>query len=150
MHSAQYVAGYVTKKMTAKDDPRLVGRHPEFARMSLRPGIGAGMMSDVASTLMQFNLEKTQPDVPSALRHGGRTFPLGRYLRRRLRKECGLDEKAPQSSLLELEEKMRDVYARSITGPEVSPKKILFADGEQEVRNLEVRQKIMKQRKDKL
>lgn len=49
--SAQYVAGYVTKKMTSHLDPRLGGRHPEFARMSLRPGIGAPAVGDIADTL---------------------------------------------------------------------------------------------------
>ena len=85
--------------MTAKDDVRLNGRVPEFARMSLRPGIGADMMHDVASTLMEFNLEDTQADVPSALRHGKRIMPLGRYLRRKLRVTVGMDPNAPQSTL---------------------------------------------------
>jgi len=94
--SAQYISGYVTKKMTMRDDYRLKGREPEFARMSLRPGIGADFMHEVASGFMQFNLEKTQVDVPSTLRHGNREMPLGRYLTKRLRKLTGRDEKAPQ------------------------------------------------------
>lgn len=90
--SAQYISGYVTKKMTNKDDPRLNGRAPEFARMSLRPGIGALAVPDLAAT---FNddigsafIARTG-DVPSTLRHGSRTLPLGRYLRRKLREEMG-------------------------------------------------------------
>lgn len=94
--SAQYIAGYVVKKMTRPDDPRLLGRLPEFARMSLKPGIGAGAIPDVASALMQYKLEASGRDVPNSLRHGSRLLPLGRYLMKRLRLECGLDEKAPE------------------------------------------------------
>lgn len=104
--SAGYIAGYVVKKMTASTDIRLNGRHPEFARMSLRPGIGADMMDEVASTLMTYGLE-TQADVPSALRHGNRVLPLGRYLRRRLRERIGKDPSAPQSTMDEIAEEMR-------------------------------------------
>lgn len=94
--SAGYVAGYVTKKLTSKGDPRLEGRYPEFARMSLRPGIGADFMHEVASTVMQFDLEDaTQGDVPSSLRHGSRTLPLGRYLRKKLRVYVGKEANAP-------------------------------------------------------
>lgn len=96
--TAAYIAGYCTKKLTARDDERLHGRHPEFARMSNRPGIGAHAMDDVASTLMEHGLDKSE-DVPAALRHGGRLYPLGRYLRRRLRTRIGRDEKAPESVL---------------------------------------------------
>lgn len=40
--SAAYVARYTTKKITGdKAEPHYNGRHPEFGRMSRRPGIGA-------------------------------------------------------------------------------------------------------------
>lgn len=96
--SAQYIAGYVVKKMTHRDDVRLLGREPEFARMSLRPGIGANALWNVASVMMQYGIEN-RGDVPVALRFGGREMPLGRYLRKKLRTMCGKDEKAPEGSL---------------------------------------------------
>lgn len=107
--SAQYVAGYVTKKMTMRTDPRLRGREPEYSRKSLKPGIGGDAMHEVASTFLQFNLETTQGDVPLTLRHGSRELPLGRYLRRRLRKLIGKDEKTPQQVLDLIKEEMRPV-----------------------------------------
>lgn len=110
-NSAQYIAGYVTKKMTSSDDPRILDRQPEFARMSLRPGIGADMMDEVASTLMEFNLDTSQPDVPSALRHGSRILPLGRYLRRRLRTRIGLDANAPPETLQEVDNEVLPLRA---------------------------------------
>lgn len=105
--SAQYICGYVTKKMTAKDDSRLSGRYPEFSRMSRMPGIGVGAMHEVASQFMKFNLEEREADVPSALRHGNRLMPLGRHLRRKLRAMVGKDEKAPQATLDKMAEEMR-------------------------------------------
>lgn len=92
--SAQYIAGYVVKKMTRPEDKRLFGRGPEFARMSLRPGIGAHAIPDVASVMMQYKLEN-RGDVPVGLRHGPKERPLGRYLRRQLRLQVGLPENAP-------------------------------------------------------
>lgn len=88
--SAQYVCGYVTKKMTRFDDERLGNRHPEFARMSLRPGIGALRLPDIVRVLSTFNLADTQGDVPSSLRVGTRLMPLGRYLRGQLRQALGI------------------------------------------------------------
>lgn len=93
--SAQYVAGYVTKKMTSKDDPRLKGRHPEFMRCSNRPGIAALAVEDIAdvltssagATYISFN-----DDVPSSLSHGTKKLPLGRYLKKKLREKLGFPE----------------------------------------------------------
>lgn len=95
--SAAYIAAYTTKKMTKHDDPRLEGRLPEFARMSRRPGIGVGFMHDVASALMDHNLDEKMLDVPLSLSHGTQKLPLGRFLRRKLRTLIGRDEKQPNN-----------------------------------------------------
>lgn len=149
--SATYIAGYTTKKLTKADDERLKGRSPEFARMSLRPGIGAGFVPEVASALLQYGLEK-QGDVPAALRHGPKLLPLGRYLRRKLREQVGMEAKAPASTLAQMErelselyEKAREIGAKSGTVKETFKNMIIDA-GEQSRRNLESRNKIFKKR----
>jgi hypothetical protein len=86
--SASYIAGYVLKKMNSQRRELLPGQIPEFALMSLRPGIGAGAMWDVASVLMQYPSRRLV-DVPTTLRHGIRRLPLGPYLRRKLRERIG-------------------------------------------------------------
>lgn len=80
--SARYIAGYVTKKLTSPDDPRLAGRFPEFARMS--QGLGKTAIRDIARSIAPY--VHLTSDVPTFLRFGGRTYPLGRYLRSQLRK----------------------------------------------------------------
>lgn len=94
--------------MRHRDDSRLLGRHPEFSRMSLRPGIGHDFMHEVASTVLQYEtaFQAASADVPSALRVGSRSQPLGRYLRKTLRKLVGRDEKAPQEAIEEYKKEM--------------------------------------------
>ena len=92
--SCQYVAGYTVKKMTDPTHPANAGRHPEFSRQSRHPGIGTWAMEDVALTIMQSGHVAEQEDVPTALIHGKRVLPLGRYLRRKLRKALGRKEEA--------------------------------------------------------
>ncbi|QCQ85088.1 replication initiator protein [Blackfly microvirus SF02] len=108
--SANYIAGYVTKKMTHRSDTRLRGRHPEFARMSLKPGIGADALHDVASAILQYRSK--DEDVPVVLQWSKTSVkPLGKYLRRRLRLLLGKDEKAPASSLQALSNQMQILRA---------------------------------------
>lgn len=147
-NSAQYLAGYVTKKMTRHDDPRLDGRYPEFARMSLRPGIGHDFLHDVASTMLTLNLEKTQPDVPSGLRHGSRTLPLGRYLRRKLRLLIGKEANAPQSEIEKYKAEMLPLLKAAILDPDnPSLKGQLIEKYKGKILSLEAKDKIFKQRK---
>jgi len=107
--SAAYIAGYILKKLNKDDDPRLEGRRPEFARMSLRPGIGLGMMHDLASVLLEHKLDERMIDVPLSLQHGKKQFPLGRYLRRKLRTFIGRPENAPPEALKSMADKLQPV-----------------------------------------
>lgn len=147
LESAQYVCGYVTKKMTMKDDARLQGRYPEFCRMSLRPGIGAGAMDELASQLMRYDLCK-DGDVPVSLRHGKRLLPLGRYLRVKLRRLIGRDESAPESEVRKYEAEMLPLLLRARASEEdPSLRSQLVKSTAQAVRNMEARQRIFKSEK---
>lgn len=145
--SAQYMAGYVTKKMTAADDMRLNGRAPEFARMSLRPGIGADAMHEVASVLMEFGLEQGA-DVPQALRHGSSEKPLGRYLRQRLRLYVGKEAKISQEAWNELCEEMFALRMAAREDKEnPSAKAHLMARDKGKIASFEARSKLFKKEK---
>jgi len=85
--SAAYIAAYVNKKMTSKDDPRLNGRHPEFARMSRRPGLGNFSANQMADVLRRM----AHGDVPLTFHMGGQNWPLGRYIRNILIKNLELN-----------------------------------------------------------
>lgn len=88
LESASYAAGYVIKKMTAKDDPRLEGRYPEFIRVSLKPGLGAqGLkpMVDWYRTSEGAKYIAEHRDVIKSVRIGAKLFPLGVYLVNKLR-----------------------------------------------------------------
>lgn len=154
--SAQYCAGYITKKLTNKDDPRLKGRCPEFARMSLRPGLGAGIVDDLASATLEHKIVEKTGDVPTVLRHNGKLMPLGRYLTRRLRVRCGLAPDTPEITRAKVAEEMRPMSeaALSLTKGyqikglyETHFKEALRKANEGKVIQLEARQKLFKQRK---
>lgn len=149
--SAQYLAGYVVKKMTSAADPRLMGRHREFARMSLRPGIGNDMMYEVASTLLQYNLED-RPDVPIVLDHGKKSLPLGRHLRGKLREFIGRDKKAPPEVLEKWIAEMSELSASARLDADAvgSLKRMNEKLEKGRLASFESRHRLYRQRKDKL
>lgn len=146
LHSAAYVCGYVTKKMTMRDDSRLLGREPEFARMSLKPGLGKGRLVEVAETLKRYSLDKTQDDVPSSLRHGSKEMPLGRYLTRELRKMVGRDEKAPQAVLDKIEADLQPLRQTAFNNSRSFASEVANANAPK-VASWKARQQIFKGRK---
>lgn len=97
---AAYLAGYVNKKMTKEDDPRLHGRAPEFALASKMGvgGIGASAMDDIAHMLLTdphaADWLAEEGDVPLVLKTHGLTLPVGRYLRGKLREKVFPDDPA--------------------------------------------------------
>lgn len=112
--SAAYVAGYVTKKLTTPDGPHnyefrrangilLQTRRPEFARMSLKPGIGATAIPNIGRSLTTdagCDIILQTGDVPTSLKMENRSMALGRYMRRKLREELGFKETGGQEGWL--------------------------------------------------
>lgn len=141
--TAGYIAGYVVKKMTSKLDARLGGRHPEFARMSTVPGVGKNALWDVASTSLQYDL--VQSDVPTALRHGRRVLPLGRYLTHNLRTMVGRDASAPDEVLEARRQEMLPVFQAAITATEGAPTPL-----RQEIRNAAIKETFYKLNEGKI
>lgn len=121
--SASYIAGYVSKAWTPAQT--LNGRYPQFARMSLKPAIGLGMMDELASTLMQHGLDKTMEDVPYVLQHGTKKYPLAPYLRRKLRARIGRPENAPQSVVEKAKERLRPLREAAFVASEPLSQKVV-------------------------
>lgn len=142
-NSAQYIARYVTKKLTDKEDLRLWGKYPEFSRMSRKPGIGAHSVQSVARTFLQCcseGLVKDLADVPGVLRHGKKLMPLGRYLKGKFRENLGLPKETPVAVLQKYGKEMRELlqaYVALEGTKERSPKHLLIDMNRQAVLNLE-------------
>lgn len=149
--SAAYVAGYVTKKMTSHDDPRLGGRHPEYARMSLNPGIGAHAMDEVAELLYTKHGSRELAelgDVPSVLKHGSKSFPLGRYLKRKLREKMDIPELGTSHpALQEQREELQALFADKKATSQLHKSCILATANQSKTRSIEVKYKIFQKGK---
>lgn len=119
LDSANYVCGYVTKKLTNNSDyrqdgytgltnaQRLAGRHPEFARSSRMPGIASWCTDNIASKLDTYGL-LTYEDMPRTLAHGSKLLPLGRYLSDKLYEKMEL-QFAPGEKLKRFESTLRSM-----------------------------------------
>lgn len=148
--SAAYICGYVTKKLSNRGDENLKGKVKEFARMSLRPGLGAGAMDDVARVLENVGIGvdpfKSTGDVPVALRHGRRMLPLGRYLRRLLRANVGFGGKeVPKAAAEGYARELRRMFEEDLRVPENTQKslqKITIDKDYQKRLNLKARHKL--------
>lgn len=94
--SAQYIAGYVCKKISSTS---IFGpRHPEFAAMSRHPGIGHTAISVVAANFNASSVRDGAVDVPAAVRIAGSILPIGQYARRLVRVACGMERTMSQEA----------------------------------------------------
>lgn len=118
--SIGYCAGYAAKKLTAKGDPRLVCgkrgkdllfKHPEFVRMSRRPGIGSDAIRKIAKDLVKYKDHLPDQDVPDRLTLMGRNLPLDKYIKNELRDAMGLPKKASPEREASYRQRMLDMQA---------------------------------------
>lgn len=131
--SANYVAGYVTKKMTmdkcncdkqGRDThhPKcpfllLHGRHPEFSRQSNKPGVAAYAADRIKERLTFYGMTN-HDDLPRALAHGSKLLPLGRYLSDKLNEKMGF-EFTPKEKLGRYQASLRNMLYDPKNSPEV-------------------------------
>lgn len=138
--SVRYVCGYITKNMRHRHDVRLKGREPEFARMSLRPGIGYAALDELTQTILKFDLDDRQ--VPTHLRHEQVKRPLGRYLRGKIAEMLDMDKEC-------VDEEMQALWSSAVAatpqGGEVRRtlyRNLLIEAAEQKVLNMKSRMAI--------
>lgn len=160
--SAQYIAGYVTKKMTHKQEkctdrckhPPLNGRLPEFAQASLKPGLGAEAVKIIAETLTTEHgseIIAIEQDVPSFLKRHRKQLPLGRYLKRKLREQMGFPNTGAQEGWgikkgLQVFKLLEDIKADPKNEGKC-PFKVRSEMKKQKILNLETKQKIFGSKK---
>lgn len=121
--TAQYVAGYITKRIPLKER-ELWQREKEFSVMSRRPvGIGAGALNILVSALAAIPVGSRglmDVDAPSVIRLDGKLKPLGRYLRRKIRELQSGSQETPPAALQSYASELRDVYGLALADPKSS------------------------------
>lgn len=104
-----YIAQYTVKKMVDENHPderfKLKGRVAEFMRSSKgRPGgIGAPAVPWLSHTMGRpANLRQLAiyGDVWNSVRIEGRVWPLGEYMRKKIRENMGIPQSAPERAIL--------------------------------------------------
>lgn len=98
--SAAYVASHTTKSV---GDKRPYGKNREFCQMSRRPGLGFGAVERIADFYLSrvgSSVLADAGDVGAVVRSDGKLWPLGRYLRGKVREACGMDSSWPKSAEL--------------------------------------------------
>lgn len=165
--SAQYLAKYVTKRLTNKNDPWtahwLRGRYPEFSRQSngggkamIKGGIGVTAIDEIVDALCTEHGIKSiveNRDVPVSLMLGKKQIPLGRYLRSKIREKIASEkgrEIIKRENLERFAEEMRgllaDARGNSATSGSgkvfKSVREVMAERNKQKIRNIEARSKI--------
>lgn len=146
---AWYIAGYICKRYTRKGgaaaEKWLAGRYPEFARMSLRPGIGASAMLDIAEALNTWDGARfisRNGDVPAVVAMHGKKLPMGRYLARKLREACGYPGEVPEGVL---RRKAAELFVELET---VAQREVRESKRIQDNRNAEARYRLSNSRRE--
>lgn len=114
VRTAMYICKYVLKSR------KIVGsRVPEFAVMSLKPGIGADSADEIGRCIFDSEtgeLRLPNGDVPTVYRVRQQRYGFGRYLRKRIRRSAGVAEEVGRAAArlrnMALAEKLKDVAAR--------------------------------------
>ncbi len=94
-----YTCGYTMKKMTKQKDPRLEGRTPEFATMSMRPGIGTQMVDSLVSAYRTPTGKaalKATGYIGTRARRVGFMYPLGQTITQKVVKALELTKEQRQ------------------------------------------------------
>lgn len=137
-HSIQYVAGYVTKKITKKGD----GLEPEFALMSRRPGLGVSALAEIASSLQKVSENRSTASPSRQVAVDGKLYPLGRLLLHKLRIVSDISD-----GMQEYVSSLADAYRES-QRKRVDFLTYLVESDNQAFLNLEKKQKLFHMRDD--
>lgn len=141
--SAQYVAGYVSSKTK-------VPARKEFAVMSLRPGLGANSLTELVELVQRNPCLMVNGDVPTVLRHGSVVYPLGRYLRQKLRLALGMSADVPGEAVKASYKQVFGVFREDAERAREKKKdvyKMRKEENTQKVLNIERRQAVRNNRK---
>lgn len=104
------------------------------------------MMHELASALMEHKIDDKYIDVPMALAHGTKKYPLGRYLRKKLRTFIGKSEKCPDEIIEQIKTELQPLRETAFNNSRSFAKEIAN-EGAQKRLQMETLEKIHKQRK---